>query len=373
MKRTTIFLLLAALFFFYLAGCATVKKTFSYFGIWKTETRYKITDRDVSEFVSRVRPVPGNPDSHHWLAAYYLERGRYQEALEEFRKVVAIDPGRVKAYNGMGICYDNLQDYGRAVAAYQSALKMDPNLGEVYNNLGYSYMLQGKTEDSVKAFEKAVALKSGNLRIHNNLGMAYGLNQQFDRALAEFELGGDRACAHYNLAQLYDRHGMVNEARNHFSEALIHNPSFAAAGKGFELCDDRIAVASREWEPKGREAALSAETGAVSDSSPELKEAAIEISNGNGVNRMARSVGRYLERKGFKVVRFTNADHFHYGKAGVYYQKEYYDIARQVADEIPGLQDLRLMSHSDRPDIHVKVLIGEDLIPYRPLFAGGQS
>jgi tetratricopeptide (TPR) repeat protein len=222
MKKATIFFLAAVSILMVLAGCATVKKTLDYFGFGgSAEQRYAITNRQVSEFASRIRPARGNPDSHYLLACYYQERGRYGEALEEFKKVVAIDPEHANAYNGMGIAYDRLMDHSRAVEAYQLALKLNPSLDYVFNNLGYSYLLQGNYESAIHSFENAVALNGGNRRMHNNLGMALGLNQQFDRALEEFELAGDKARAHYNLAQIYFQHGMIDEARSSFCDALI--------------------------------------------------------------------------------------------------------------------------------------------------------
>jgi hypothetical protein len=115
------------------------------------------------------------------------------------------------------------------------------------------------------------------------------------------------------------------------------------------------------------------ENGLRTERAIDTKEARIEISNGNGVRHMAKNVGRYLEKKGFSVVRLTNADHFKHGRAGIYYQEEYLDIALLVAEEIPGVQKLSPMSNRERPDIHVKVLVGKDLVPHKKLFAGGRS
>jgi len=97
-------------------------------------------------------------------------------------------------------------------------------------------------------------------------------------------------------------------------------------------------------------------------------DARIEISNGNGVDRMAKRVGNYLESKGAKVTRLTNADHFNFAETKIYYQDVYLQEAYKVAKEIPGLQNMEKKDDLSLHNVHVKVLIGKDLVPYDELF-----
>jgi len=100
---------------------------------------------------------------------------------------------------------------------------------------------------------------------------------------------------------------------------------------------------------------------------------AIEISNGNGVNKMARMVGDYLERKGFKVTRLTNADYFNYAETKIFYQKEYRNAADQVAEKLPVFRSKEETEKFDRPNIKVKILIGKDLVPHKKSFENGEK
>jgi len=100
---------------------------------------------------------------------------------------------------------------------------------------------------------------------------------------------------------------------------------------------------------------------------------AIEVSNGNGVNKMARMVGDYLERKGFKVTRLTNADYFNYAETKIFYQKEYRNAADQVAEKLPVFRSKEETEKFDRPNIKVKILIGKDLVPHKKSFENGEK
>jgi hypothetical protein len=89
----------------------------------------------------------------------------------------------------------------------------------------------------------------------------------------------------------------------------------------------------------------------------------IEISNGNGADGMARRVGRQLQEKGLPVKRFTNADHFHHQHTTIYYRNGFYDAACRVAGELPAFREIKKKGKWDWPNIHIKVLIGKDILP----------
>jgi len=94
----------------------------------------------------------------------------------------------------------------------------------------------------------------------------------------------------------------------------------------------------------------------------------IEISNGNGVRHMARNVGIYLNPKGFRTIRLTNADNFNYPETKIYYGKGYRQAALRLAEEIPGLQNNSNIVEQDQIKKRaIKVLIGKDIVPFNDL------
>ena len=94
----------------------------------------------------------------------------------------------------------------------------------------------------------------------------------------------------------------------------------------------------------------------------------IEISNGNGVNRMAQRVGNYLNSKGFNVGLLTNAKHFNFDETKIYYLDEYLHDAFEVAKQIPGYQQMEEVQEFEKQNIKIKMLIGKDIIPYDKSF-----
>ena len=402
---------------------------------------YDSREATLSQFLSNMRPQPGNPNSHYLLAYYYQERGRHKEAIEEFRKVLLIEPTYVKAYNGIGVSYDLLGDFHTAIKYYKMALSLNPNLDYIYNNLGYSYLLQGNLDDSISALKKAISINDQDKRFHNNLALVYGEKGEFDLALAEFKLASDEAKAHHNMAQLYFKKDLLDEAKSHYAIALKLNPSLTvvrtalkaadALARIFEPLPDKVEpkqlvipdhpsigiaemeklVASgqateqsivvkveakdemfnnqtteREAQPieliathqpdsqmiKEKEIISVSQRAEIKQLSS-LKDAGIEISNGNGAYRMAKKVGDYLKEKGLKVTRLTNADNFNHSGTKIIYQKEYDKAAEEVAEHIPVYQIKEPAEKLDRPNIRVKILIGKDLIPHHKTFENGKK
>jgi tetratricopeptide (TPR) repeat protein len=366
--------------------------------------------KNMVRFFSQVRPSQGNPDSHYLLGCYYQERGSHREAIEEFQKVLLIDPNYVKAYNGMGVSYDLSRDSSKAIEVYQKALKINPKLDYVLNNLGYSYLLQSHIHEAISAFEKAIALNPKEMRYHNNLGLAFAQKDQFELAFSEFVKAGDESEAHYNIARLHYERGRYHEARGHYAKALGLNPQSTMARTGVEVVNalarifqpsSHKMVQEALVEPESptidfdridtfckaqiathilRTANLEREKTLLSSQQGEkrrlnsisIKETGIEISNGNGVNRMARRVGNYLQERGLSIVRLTNANHFKHRETKIFYRQGYDEAAGDLEEQLPLFQGTEV-KQLDRANVKVKVLIGKDLVPHNKMFKEGRS
>ena len=362
-----------------LTGCTSFHRTVDYFRSWgEKESAQRLSEKDIHRFASKIRLHRGNPDSHYLLACYYQQRGRHAEAIEEFDKTIFIDSFHVKAHNGKGVSYDRLGQFQKAAEAYRAALKVDPALDYVYNNLGYSCLLQENYDAAIEAFSKAVQLNGKSSRIRNNLGMAYAMKGEFHLAMQEFEQAGDRLAAHYLMARIHYDRGLFERAKAQYAEALALNPDFAGARKGLEASE---AMAGITQAVEAHAVADDAAKAVITDgdqivNTPKalpIREAGIEISNGCGVNHVAREIGDYLKERGFNVVRLTNADHFNYADGSILCRKGYCDMAYELAMWFPGVQDVRETERLDRERVKIKILIGKNQSRYRSLLVANRG
>jgi Tfp pilus assembly protein PilF len=380
--------------FILLIGCSTAS-TFSWFKFWDSpRVSSEIKDNDVIKFVSTIRPTRGNPDSHYLLATYYQKKGMHKEAIEEFKKIIAIDPLYKKAYNGLGVSYDQLGYFSEAIESYQTALGIDPKLDYVLNNLGYTYLKQGNYKAAVKALEQAAALDSHNIRIRGNLELAYDRSGQYEKTLREFKAAGNETTAYYNEGerpnltspesnsyqpQIKDKEGEgvshtdyekpLSARRGNDNASKIHSQE-----EGLNLFISQIIsqdsnvqemVNTSRGNEFRKENLIQSEK-LINSNSP--NKFGIEISNGNGVSRMAKRLGKYLNEKGYHVVRLTNARNFNYPKTVISYQMDYENEAHGVEQQIPGNCALEKVVGHERPHVKIKILIGKDIVKYNNIF-----
>jgi tetratricopeptide (TPR) repeat protein len=454
--KTVSMVTLLVFFYMTISGCSMFNSNWANLKFWSKNKQTAMDEKDVNRFVAKIRIRPGNPESHYLLACYHQERGKHQEAISEFGKVLFIDSSHVKAYNGKGISHDRLGEYEQAEESYRLALSLDPKLDYVWNNLGYSYVLRGEYVEAVVAFRKALDLNEKEGRIRNNLAMAYAMTGDYEKASREFEQvgGADRSYPHLKMASVYYEKAMFRNAVDSYRAALALNPSSDAAKKGLEASEGLLqiaeaAVAHKEMEQKlalqednltdpviagviasaqkdetsalenyqaavhlyekgsfreakkqftlalsenpslasARKGLIASEALArISDAASvsrqpvdTLKELAagtsrkgrtigIEISNGNGASHMARDIAEYLKAKGFTVVRLTNADNFNHAEGSIVFEKEYEELAGQIAGAIPHIKDVKQTGKLDRPNVKVKVVVGKDLVSHREEF-----
>lgn len=308
-----------------LPACSTVRNFLGFNG--RSESATDAEAKKIRQFLSHIRPRQGNPDSHYLLGRHLVERGRYGEALAEFEKVLAIKPDYVKAYNGIAVCYDNLEEYEAARAYYREALRIGPDLDYLQNNLGYSFALEGNYDSAIEAYSKAIRINAKNPRFHNNLARALSKTGQHEQAAQAFEFTG-------NVAKAPKKRILLDAGR--------------AAG-----------------EQRAPEAELPEVAG--TPGTPD-KNLAIEISNGNGINNMARNVAAYLRLKGYRVVRCTNAGHFNHARTEILYQKDARQLGNRIAGEIWETAHMKEVNKLDRPNLKVKVVVGRDMAGKKRIF-----
>src|SRR5262249_43435127 len=142
----------------------------------KGETEYRAgrNAAAVPELQEAVKESPDSYDSHYLLALTLTETGDLKDAIDEFKRAIALannDDSKIVANYNMANAYVDLGDYQNAAAAYQSSLKIDGTLSKVHNNLGLALVGLKKTSDAAAEFKQAVDLKPQYAEAHFNLAV----------------------------------------------------------------------------------------------------------------------------------------------------------------------------------------------------------
>ena len=326
----------------FLLSCSTIKD----------DSRYirNPGPAEFSNFTSQIRPVKGNPESHYTLARYYQDRGMHKKAIEQLEKSIEIDPTYWRAYNAMGVSYDRLTNYSRAIESYEKALKLNPESYAVLNNMGYSYMMQGNAVLATTLLKKASDMKPDSIRIKNNLGLASAMIKPSSEKVAAADVTSVEATknviengANFSLAVPVLKDSLASVSQMGIIAKKTEEPKT-------EHMKQQSVPQQMKLEPIPQEKVV-----------VQKRSSAIEISNGNGVRGMAKSMRAYLRKDGYKVTRVTNAKKFNHPQTSIYYVEANEVVARQIASKIPNIKQIRKIQKMDRPDIKVKLLLGKDL------------
>jgi tetratricopeptide (TPR) repeat protein len=149
---------------------------------------------DATLVMGLVRPLePPAQQAETWFqraSEWDSDPAQWKDAIDAYRRVVAIDPSYAAAWNNLGLLLHRMGHYDEAREAYDTAVAQDPECAEAAYNLGSLAEDQG------------------------NAGLAIG---HYRRAL---DVSPDYADAHFNLAAALARSGNNAEAVRHWQRYL---------------------------------------------------------------------------------------------------------------------------------------------------------
>lgn len=141
-----------------------------------------------------VRPLaPPAAQAEAWFdraTEWEADPEHWDDAVDAYRRVVAIDPTYAAAWNNLGLLLHRMGRYDDARRAYISALEQDASLCEAAYNLGSLWEDLSDAEQAIRHYRLAL------------------------------ELAPDYADAHFNLAAALARAGRSAEASRHWQRYL---------------------------------------------------------------------------------------------------------------------------------------------------------
>jgi Tfp pilus assembly protein PilF len=96
------------------------------------------------------------------------EEGRFDEALDYYRKTLNICPNYPLVYSEIGTTLLRQGRIDAAIRAFRHSLNMKPDNPRVYNNLGIALAKQNKLEEAVEYFIKALSIRPDDDQAHQN-------------------------------------------------------------------------------------------------------------------------------------------------------------------------------------------------------------
>jgi arylsulfatase A-like enzyme/tetratricopeptide (TPR) repeat protein len=261
------------------------------------------------------------------LGNAYFNQQRYREAIEYFKKALALKPDYDLAVVNIAAAYRRLGDDEAALAGFEHYLTIDPKDAYVRYQMGEIWLDRGDLARAEKLFREALDMDSHVAAAKNALGtIAFqrgdiaGGKQLVKEALA---LRSDVRLAHYNLALLAESEGDTATAEREYLEELeIHPEAFKAA---FNLSRLYAKIGEKSLEIDALKQAL--------DGNPQFADgcfflAKAYVATGANIDEAAR-----LARKGLELAPDSEmAPLGHYVLADIYNRRgQAGESAREVA------------------------------------------
>jgi tetratricopeptide (TPR) repeat protein len=180
-----------------------------------------------------VADVPDSP-THRFEYAVALENaGKNDDALREFRTVIAASPSNADAHYHVGQLLRDEGKYDPALTEYEQAIQLEPKNGEFQFRYAETLQRVGRTDEAAERYAEAARLSPKVPTAHFAYAQFLVSRGKFDEAIAEYRAGlrikPNDDDNHLNLANALASAGRVDEAKAEYQAALGINPNIAVA------------------------------------------------------------------------------------------------------------------------------------------------
>ncbi len=136
-----------------------------------------------------------------------MQDGNFARAIEEFKRVLALDPKLVEAEVNLGLAYQSLFEYDSAVRHLTKGLRDRPNLLGPAVIAGMDYLKLGSAEKAIPYLQQALKIDPSNSDSREALASAYLEQANFRSAAEQFRqmaaLNPDQSEALFKLGHEY--------------------------------------------------------------------------------------------------------------------------------------------------------------------------
>ncbi|QBY05433.1 tetratricopeptide repeat protein [Thalassotalea sp. HSM 43] len=118
---------------------------------------------------------------------FLYNHGKYQQAIEQFKKSVLLKDDVAIVHNALGGTYYLLMDWENASVSWSKAMAIEPT-GMLYSNLATSLFFNKQFDDAAELYQQSLKLSPEDDLMWANLGDAYKYSPtQHNRAKPSFE------------------------------------------------------------------------------------------------------------------------------------------------------------------------------------------
>jgi TolB-like protein/DNA-binding winged helix-turn-helix (wHTH) protein/Tfp pilus assembly protein PilF len=131
---------------------------------------------------------PNNARAHFAEGQVRRAQSRYEEAIPEYERAIALDHNFAAAYAYLGTCKLATGSIDEVISNEERAVRLNPrdwNLGGWYFTIGAVHLLRGQIDEAILWLQKSRSANAGFHRTRASLAAAYALKGDTQHAAAE--------------------------------------------------------------------------------------------------------------------------------------------------------------------------------------------
>ena len=146
-------------------------------------------DEAIEYYKKAIAINPNYADAHANLGVNYMQKGKFDEAISNLKEAIEIDPMNAGAHFNLGLVYDKKGKVDEAIFEYEKTLDIDPCFAKAYQNLGIAYLDKNLKSMAAECFYQASLLFleqnniEGALKAHDALTLTE--SEELEQALSE--------------------------------------------------------------------------------------------------------------------------------------------------------------------------------------------
>ena len=235
---------------------------------------------------------PTYEDAIRLRARILMRRGRIDEGLADFNRVAAIRPSSVSLHTDMGLALYTASRYADALRSFEKAIALSPSSSVSLARAGAASQMLGDNTKALDYYERANAIQP-RAETFSSMGTIYYSLGDYAKAAAAYEgavlirpLG---AITHRNLGDAYARLGRKQDAQRAYREAIRLAEGEVSVSPGDARVIARLAVyhAKAGDDAAARRSLAAAEKLAPADEQVQLRAAVIHALAGRTAPALA--------------------------------------------------------------------------------------
>jgi Flp pilus assembly protein TadD len=166
------------------------------------------------------------------LAQQLQDEHKYAEAVPAWKVAAEKDPTDARPYNNLGVALAATGNTGEAIEEYRKSLALNNDSSQTHNNLGSALAEAGKLDEARAEIDKAIELNPDNGSAHINLGhmlevMGGHRQEAIDELTKGIELAPKSSDGHNIYGVILARMGKLDEAIAELQKAVDLAPRSA--------------------------------------------------------------------------------------------------------------------------------------------------